>query len=39
MLESISPSRNLVLIFPHEWPHAGGLVTTYPKITLRGELY
>lgn len=34
----VSPSMGRMLFFPHEWPHAGAMCETVPKIMLRAEL-
>ena len=39
LIESVTPRRNSVLIFPHECQHEGLAVREDPKIVLRAELY
>jgi hypothetical protein len=34
----VSPRRGRILIFPHEWPHAGAVTQSLPKIMLRAEV-
>jgi hypothetical protein len=34
----ISPKRGRIFVFPHEWPHAGAICTSIPKIMLRAEI-
>mmetsp|Transcript_44581 Transcript_44581/g.93563 ORF Transcript_44581/g.93563 Transcript_44581/m.93563 type:complete len:249 (+) Transcript_44581:212-958(+) len=38
ILESIRPTYNTVLIFPHSWQHSGDPVIEDPKIALRVDL-
>jgi hypothetical protein len=34
----VSPHVGRILFFPHEWPHAGAICETVPKVILRAEL-
>jgi hypothetical protein len=34
----IQPILGRILLFPHQWPHAGALCTSVPKIALRAEV-
>jgi hypothetical protein len=34
----VSPRRGRVCVFPHEWPHAGAVTQSLPKIMLRAEV-
>jgi hypothetical protein len=34
----IQPSVGRILLFPHDWPHAGAMCQSVPKIALRAEL-
>jgi hypothetical protein len=34
----VSPRRGRILVFPHEWPHAGAVTQSFPKIMLRAEV-
>mmetsp|Transcript_5015 Transcript_5015/g.12478 ORF Transcript_5015/g.12478 Transcript_5015/m.12478 type:complete len:669 (-) Transcript_5015:75-2081(-) len=38
VIESISPTYNTALIFPHNWPHSGEAIVQDPKIALRVDL-
>jgi hypothetical protein len=34
----VSPQIGRILFFPHEWPHAGAVCESVPKVMLRAEL-
>jgi hypothetical protein len=34
----IQPILGRILLFPHQWPHAGALCSSVPKIALRAEV-
>jgi hypothetical protein len=34
----VSPRIGRICLFPHEWPHAGALCESVPKIVLRAEM-
>ena len=34
----IQPTEGRVLLFPHDWPHAGAMCQSVPKIALRAEI-
>lgn len=34
----VSPRPGRILVFPHEWPHAGAVTQSLPKIMLRAEV-
>ena len=34
----VQPRIGRIVLFPHEWPHAGGICISLPKTALRAEV-